>query len=138
MIHLANLVDHEKKVVWFSIYMHACGCFYTYGALICGSQALLESNNISTWLQGFQVRIENVMNFLLSLNPYIKLKLIELVIRLETKSFEMKCPPNGSMLIIFRATGQCIFLPIKFVYKVPVPKCLNNVLVCASCHSQFQ
>ena len=32
------------------------------------------------------------LKFLLSLNPYIKLMLIELVIKLETKSFEMKCP----------------------------------------------
>ena len=38
MIHVANLVGHEKRVVWFSISMHACACFYSYEALICDSQ----------------------------------------------------------------------------------------------------
>ena len=57
------------------------------------------------------------MNFLLSLNPYIKLKLIELVIKLETNSFEMKCLPNGSMLIIFRANGHCIFFQFNLLIR---------------------
>ena len=61
----------KKRVVWFSISMHAYGCFYSYGALICDShRVLLENNNILTWLQSFQVKIENFFKFLLSLNPY--------------------------------------------------------------------
>ena len=40
----------------------------------------------------------------------------------------MKCHPNGSIQIIFKATGQCIFLPIEFVNTVPVLKCLLNKL----------
>ena len=94
-IHTTNHVGHEKRVVWFTISMHACGCFYSYGALTI-NRALLENNNILTWLQGFQVKIEFFLKFRLSLNPYIKLMLIELVIKLETKSFEMKCPPMGA------------------------------------------
>ena len=60
------------------------------------NRALLENDNILSWLQGFQVKIEFFLKFLLSLNPYIKLMLIELVIKLETKSFEMKCPLMGA------------------------------------------
>ena len=57
------------------------------------NRPLLENNNILTWLQGFQVKITFfIIKFLLSLNPYIKLMLIGLVIKLETKSFEIKCP----------------------------------------------
>ena len=102
-------------------------------------RALLENDNILTWLQGFQVKIENFFKFILSLNHYIKLMLIELVIKLGTNSFEMKWPLMGAFKSsVDRATGQCIFLPLKFVNKVPVPKCLNTVLVSAICHSQFQ
>ena len=67
-IHTTNHVCHEKRVVWFSISMHAYGCFYSYRALICDShRVLLENNNILTWLQSFQVKIENFFKFLLSL-----------------------------------------------------------------------
>ena len=55
------------------------------------NRALLENNNtnMAPKLSG-----QNLIffKFLLSLNPCIKLMLIELVIKLETKSFEMKCP----------------------------------------------
>ena len=94
-IHTTNHVGHEKRVVLFTFSMHACSCFYSYGALTA-DRALLENNNILTWLQGFQVKIEIFLKFLLSLNQYIKLMLIELVIKLETKSFEMKCPLMGA------------------------------------------
>ena len=33
-IHATNHVGNEKGVVWFSISLHACGCYYSYGALI--------------------------------------------------------------------------------------------------------
>ena len=36
MIHVANLV--EKKELSMVFYFYACGCLYSYGALICGSQ----------------------------------------------------------------------------------------------------
>ena len=37
-INATNHVGHGNRVVWFSISMHACDCFYSYGALICDSQ----------------------------------------------------------------------------------------------------
>ena len=88
----------KKRVVWFSISMHAYGCFYSYRALICDShRVLLENNNILTWLQSFQVKIEFFLSFFCPYTPIdIKLMFIGLVIKLETKSFEMKCPLMGA------------------------------------------
>ena len=70
-IHTTNHVCHEKKSCMV-FYIYSCiWCFYSYRALICDShRVLLENNNILTWLQSFQVKIENFLKFLLSLNPY--------------------------------------------------------------------
>ena len=54
---------------------------------VTANRALLENNNILTWFLSFQVKIDSFWK------PYIKLKLIELVIKLENKNFETKCPP---------------------------------------------
>ena len=46
--HVATHVGHDKRVEWFPISMYACDYFYSYGALIRGSQcnrALPENNN---------------------------------------------------------------------------------------------
>ena len=67
----------------------------------------------------------------------MKLKLTELVIKLESKSFEMKCPPMGA----YKSSLELLvnaFFAAKFVNEVPVPKCLKNVLESAICHGQFQ
>ena len=41
-IHAANHVDHEKRVAWFSISMHAHGS-YSYEAQLAGSSAYRSS-----------------------------------------------------------------------------------------------
>ena len=56
------------------------------------NRALLENNNTNMAPKLSGQNLIFFLKFLLSLNPCIKLMLIELVIKLETKSFEMKCP----------------------------------------------
>ena len=104
---------------------------------VTANRALLENNNILTWLRGFQVKIEKFWSFFCSYTAIMKLKLTELVIKLESKSFEMKCPPMGA----YKSSLELLvnaFFATKFVNEVPVPKCLKNVLESAICHGQFQ
>ena len=60
-IYTTNPVGHERAscmVFYFYAIMHACGFFIVMGLLfVTANRALLENNNILTWLQGFQVKI---------------------------------------------------------------------------------
>ena len=75
------------------------------------NRALLENNNILTWFLGFPVKIES-FEIPFVPKPHIKLKLIELVIKLETKSFEMKCPLMGACKSSLELQVNAFFLPL--------------------------